>query len=43
MKHKELSLFIMNNTLNTYLPEASISLVMDILNKYPHQLKIVNK
>lgn len=33
----------MHKTLSKYLPEASIDLVVDILNKYPHQLKIVNK
>ena len=33
----------MKNILHKYLPEASVSLVIDILNKYPHQLKIVNQ
>ncbi len=33
----------MHKTLSKYLPEASIDLVVDLLNKYPHQLKIVNK
>ena len=33
----------MYKTLTNYLPEASIDLVIDLLNKYPHHLKIVNK
>ncbi|MFK5878944.1 MAG: SprT-like domain-containing protein [Flavobacteriaceae bacterium] len=33
----------MRKTLSNYLPEASIDLVIDLLNKYPHHLKIVNK
>ena len=33
----------MRKTLSEYLPEVSIDLVIELLNKYPHQLKIVNK
>ncbi len=33
----------MQKTLEKYLPEASIGLVIDLLNTYPHHLKIVNK
>lgn len=33
----------MYKTLQKYLPEASIDLVIELLNKYPHQLKIVNQ
>ncbi|MDC9723171.1 MAG: SprT-like domain-containing protein [Urechidicola sp.] len=33
----------MRKTLSNYLPEASIDLVINLLNKYPHHLKIVNK
>jgi hypothetical protein len=33
----------MKNLLHKYIPEASVSLVNELLNKYPHQLKIVNK
>ena len=33
----------MRTTLSNYLPEASIDLVIDLLNEYPHHLKIVNK
>lgn len=33
----------MQEILKKYIPEASISLVVDLLNKYPHQLKIVNQ
>ncbi len=33
----------MQNTIKEYLPEACVGLVIDLLNKYPHQLKIVNK
>ncbi|MCF6280272.1 MAG: SprT-like domain-containing protein [Flavobacteriaceae bacterium] len=33
----------MQEILKKYIPEASISLVADLLNKYPHQLKIVNQ
>lgn len=33
----------MHKTLSNFLPEASIDLVIDLLNKYPHHLKIVNK
>jgi hypothetical protein len=33
----------MQESLHKYLPEASVSLVNDILNKYPHKLKIVNQ
>ena len=33
----------MRKTLSNYIPEASINLVIDLLNKYPHHLKIVNK
>ncbi len=33
----------MHKTLTNYLPEASIDLVIELLNKYPHHLKIVNK
>ena len=33
----------MHKILSNYLPEASINLVVDLLNKYPHHLKIVNK
>lgn len=33
----------MQETLKKYIPEASISLVVELLDKYPHQLKIVNQ
>ncbi len=33
----------MKSTLQKYVPEASIHLVIDLLNKYPHTLKIVNQ
>lgn len=33
----------MQNILKKYLPEASIDLVIDLLDKYPHHLKIVNQ
>lgn len=33
----------MQEILKKYIPEASIPLVVDLLNKYPHQLKIVNQ
>lgn len=33
----------MQKSLKKYIPEASVSLVIELLNKYPHQLKIVNQ
>jgi SprT protein len=33
----------MQNNVNKYIPEASIELVVELLNRYPHELKIVNK
>ena len=33
----------MQNTIKKYIPEASTYLVIDLLNKYPHELKIVNQ
>lgn len=33
----------MHNILKKHIPEASISLVIELLNKYPHKLKIVNQ
>lgn len=33
----------MQNTIKEYLPEACVDLVIDLLNKYPHHLKIVKK
>lgn len=33
----------MHKVLQKYVPKKSINLVIDLLNKYPHTLKIVNK
>ncbi|MCK5815891.1 MAG: SprT-like domain-containing protein [Flavobacteriaceae bacterium] len=33
----------MKETLSKYLPEASVDLVVELLDKYPHHLKIVNQ
>lgn len=33
----------MRKTLSNYLPKTSIDLVIELLNKYPHHLKIVNQ
>jgi len=33
----------MQATLQKYIPEASVDLVVDLLDKYPHHLKIVNQ
>jgi len=33
----------MQNILQKYIPEASVNLVVGLLEKYPHHLKIVNK
>lgn len=33
----------MKETLKEYLPEASVDLVIELLNEYPHHLKIVNQ
>ncbi len=33
----------MHKTLEKYIPKAAVPLVVELLNKYPHQLKIVNQ
>ena len=33
----------MNKILENHIPKAAIPLVIDLLNKYPHRLKVVNK
>jgi len=33
----------MLNNVKKYIPEASIELVIELLNRYPHELKIVNQ
>ncbi|PHR70873.1 MAG: sprT domain-containing protein [Lutibacter sp.] len=33
----------MNKILEKHIPKAAVPLVIDLLNKYPHRLKVVNK